>query len=106
MEDYERHPERYGDHSLWPDDFVIIDCPEIPIEEAEQYSQPKIIETPGTDPDIGEATVNQTLVHVHAGSMDYASLERRSPPRDTLNTIRKITREAIAVRAALSFKDG
>lgn len=104
MEDFEEFTKS-REAKDWPGDFVIVDT-DMPLEEAQalceevvEYGEPVPHENPAFE---GETYTPATIKHNSRGLIDYESLERREPGsgRDTLNTIKKIARDAAAVRAA------
>lgn len=117
MEDYEKYVAKFGSDEGWPGDYVIVDCPEdqenpekgMTVAEGLAYSDPDVTVKEIDDLDIPGAKRDASIVnHTHAGQIDPDPLERRLPGsgRDTLRTIKKITRDKAAVLAQASLKNG
>lgn len=104
--DYDAYVARHGSDNGFPDRFVIIDVPDMSLEEAERLAAPVIEYETFIDPDFGTESLQPKAIPYHSTSLiDYPKLEQREPSidpetglrRDTLTAYRKITRLASAV---------
>lgn len=98
MEDYDQYVAHFGSDKGWPDSFVIVDVPDMTVEEGETLSRPAVHFEPGNDPLAPEAKL-EIIDHIHAAVIDFEPLERFTDSRETLVSHRKIARDRLAVLA-------
>ena len=99
MEDKDQYRAKYGDSDGWPDTFVIVDLPDMSIEEAEELAAPVMTYKDGAiDPLDGLPKQILTIHYNSKGLVDFEAMADTSAKLTELSDDRKVSRNVEEVR--------